>query len=253
VLFRSEAVKKAPADGSVLGFIPTATLVGRLTTKSFPFDPQADLVPLTLAGTYSTVFAVSPKIGVSTLAEYGRWLNDAPPEQARFGTTSPQSFTEFFGLMVGRALGKSLTTVAYKGASPLIADLEQGRIPAGTGGITSFLQHHRGRRVRILVSSDKKRRKVAPDIPTVVELGHPALELQNWYGFFGPPGLAADVAAGWEGELRATLESSDTSEQLSQLGLDVEASTAQECAARLAADLARWKTILDSLGIKATN
>src|SRR6188508_623573 len=69
-----EILKRAPADGSVLGFIPTATLIGKLTTKSFPFDPQVDIVPLTLAGTYSTAFAVSRKIGVATLAEYGRWL-----------------------------------------------------------------------------------------------------------------------------------------------------------------------------------
>ena len=48
-----EILKKAPTDGSVLGFIPTATLIGRLTTRSFPFDPQTDILPLTLAGTYA--------------------------------------------------------------------------------------------------------------------------------------------------------------------------------------------------------
>ena len=52
-----EMLKKGPTDGSLLGFIPTATLVGKLTTKSFPFDPQTDLMPLTLAGTYTTAFA----------------------------------------------------------------------------------------------------------------------------------------------------------------------------------------------------
>ena len=248
-----EMLKKAPTDGSVLAFIPTATLIGRLTTKSFPFDPQADIMPLTLAGTYPTTFAVSPKIGISTLAQYGQWLKDAPPEQARFGTTSPQSFTEYFGMMVGNALGTPLKTTTYKGASPLVADLEQGRIPAGTGGLTSFLQHHRGSRVRILVSSGNKRSKTAPDIPTAVELGYPALELLNWYAFFGPTGLSPEVAAAWESHLRDTLEERDTIELLGQLGLEAETSTGQECAARLAADLVRWKTILDSLGLKATN
>src|SRR4051812_42677104 len=47
-----EILKKAPTDGSVLAFIPTATVVGKLTTASFPFDPQTDIKPLTLAGTY---------------------------------------------------------------------------------------------------------------------------------------------------------------------------------------------------------
>ena len=248
-----EMLKKAPTDGSVLGFIPTATLVGRLTTKSFPFDPQTDLMPLTLAGTYPTGLAVSRKIDVSSLADYGKWLKSAGPEGARFGTTSLQSFTHFFGLMVGRALGQPLEAVYYKGASPMVADLEQGKIPAATSGLTSLLQHHRGSRLRILVSSGNQRSKIAPDIPTVVELGYPTLELQNWYAFFGPAGLSAEVAAAWERELRATLDSRNTTELLTQLGLDVETSTGEQCAKRLAADMVRWQSILDTLGVKATN
>lgn len=249
-----EMLKKGPADGSILGFMPTATLVGRLTTKSFPFDPQTDIVPLTLVGTYATAFAVSRKLEVATLGGYGKWLLDnTRPEDRRFGTTSLQSFTHYFGLLVGKALGQDLEAVYFKGASPLVADVEQGRIPAATSGVTSLLQHHRGGRLRILVSSAAKRSRTAPDIPTVVELGYPALELQNWYAFFGPAGLSPEVAAAWERELRATIDSRDTTDQLTQLGLDVETSSSEQCTKRLAADMARWQTILDSLGVKATN
>ena len=248
-----ETLKKGPTDGSVLGFMPTATLVGKLTTRSFPFDPQTDLTPLTLAGTYATGFAVSRKIGVTSLADYGKWLREARAEDTRFGTTSLQSFTHFFGLMVGKALGRPLEAVYYKGASSLIADLEQGKIPAGTSGLTSLLQHHRGSRLRILVSSGDQRSKSAPDVPTVVELGYPSLELQNWYAFFGPAGLPPEVAAAWERELRATIDLRETTERLTQLGLDVETSTGEQCAKRLAADMVRWQSILDTLGLKATN
>ena len=246
-----EMLKKGPSDGSLLGFIPTATLIGKLTTKSFPFDPQTDVMPLTLAGTYATGFAVSRKLQVATLSEYGKWLQDN--NDRRFGTTSLQSFTHYFGLMVGKALGQQLEAVYFKGASPLVADVEQAKIPAATSGVTSLLQHHRGARLRILVSSGAARSKTAPDIPTVVELGYPALELQNWYGFFGPPNLSSEVAAAWERELRATIDARDTTELLTQLGLDVETSSGEQCAKRLAADMVRWQTILDSLGLKATN
>jgi tripartite-type tricarboxylate transporter receptor subunit TctC len=246
-----EMLKKGPSDGSLLGFIPTATLIGKLTTKSFPFDPQTDIMPLTLAGTYATGFAVSRKLEVTTLGAYGKWLQDN--KDHRFGTTSLQSFTHYFGLMVGKALGQDLEAVYFKGASPLVADVEQAKIPAATSGVTSLLQHHRGGRLRILVSSGATRSKTAPDVPTVVELGYPALELQNWYGFFGPPGLSPDVAAAWERELRATIDARDTTELLTQLGLDVETSTGEQCAKRLAADMVRWQSMLDSLGLKATN
>ena len=61
------------------------------------------------------------------------------------------------------------------------------------------------------------------------------------------------MAAAWERELRATIDLRETTERLTQLGLDVETSTGEQCAKRLAADLARWQSILDSLGLKATN
>lgn len=249
-----EILKRAPTDGSVLGFMQTATLIGRLTDKSFPFNPLTDVLPLTLAGTYPTAFAVSRKLEVATLAEYGKWLRDnTRPGDARFGTTSLNSLIHLFGLMIGQALSHPLEAVYFKGASPLVADLREGKIPAGSGGLTSFLQHHRGSRLRILVTSDKTRGKAAPDIPTVAELGYPSLELQNWYGFFGPAGLPPDVAAAWERELRAVLDSRDVTEQLSQLGLDVQTSTGKECAERLAADMVRWRSLLDTFGLKETN
>ena len=248
-----EILKRAPADGSVLGFMQTAALIGRLTDKSFPFDPLTDVLPLTLAGTYPTAFAVSRRLEVSSLAEYGKWLQGARPEDARFGTTSLNTLIHLFGLMIGRALNHPLEAVYYKGASPLVTDLQENKIPAGSGGLTSFLQHHRGSRLRILVTSDKTRSKTAPDVPTAAELGYPSLELQNWYGFFGPAGLSPEVAAAWERELRAVLDSRDVAEQLSQLGLDVQTSTGKECAQRLAADLVRWQSLLDTFGLKATN
>ncbi len=249
-----EILKRAPTDGSVLGFMQTAALIGRLTDKSFPFNPLTDVLPLTLAGTYPTALAVSRKLEVTTLAGYGKWLQDnTRPEDARFGTTSLNTLIHLFGLMLGQALNRPLEAVYYKGASPLVADLQEAKIPAGSGGLTSFLQHHRGARLRILVTSDRTRSKTAPDIPTVAELGYPALELQNWYGFFGPTGLSPDVAAAWERELRAVLDSRDVSEQLSQLGLDVQTSTGKECAERLAADMVRWRTLLDTFGLKETN
>jgi tripartite-type tricarboxylate transporter receptor subunit TctC len=248
-----EILKRAPTDGSVLGFMQTAALIGRLTDKSFPFDPLTDVLPLTLAGTYPTAFAVSRRLEVSSLAEYGKWLQGARPEDARFGTTSLNTLIHLFGLMIGRALNHPLEAVYYKGASPLVTDLQENKIPAGSGGLTSFLQHHRGSRLRILVTSDKTRSKTAPDVPTAAELGYPSLELQNWYGFFGPADLSPEVAAAWERELRAVLDSRDVTKQLSQLGLDVETSTGKECAQRLAADLVRWQSLLDTFGLKATN
>ena len=248
-----EVLKKAPTDGTVIAFMPSATMVGKLVKKSFPFDPLTDLLPLTLAGTYPTTFAVSPKIDVTTLAEYVAWLKAGDATRARFGATTPDSFTQYFGTLVGREIGVPLEAMPYNGARPLVADLETGRIPAGTGGITSFLVPQRGGRLRILMTSAAKRGPIAPRVPTVVELGYPKLVQTNWYAFFAPPDMPAALVAVWTAELRAVLQSREVSEQLQQLGLSVETSTPAEMAARLASDFKGWKATLDLLGVKPVN
>lgn len=248
-----EQLKKAAPNGNTLAFIPSNTMVGKLVRPDFPFDPLTDLRPLTLAGTYPTAFAVSPKIGGATVTEYVAWLKAGGAERARFGTTTPDSFTQYFGTMVGRDIGVPLEAVPYRGARPLVTDLEEGRIPAGTGGVTSFLTAHRSGRLKMLMISAARRLTVAPKVPTGIELGFPKLEQSNWYAFFAPPGMKADLVAAWTAELRKVLESREVAEQLEQLGFDVKTSTPAELAQRLEADMRSWKEQLDSLGVKTAN
>ena len=45
----------------------------------------------------------------------------------------------------------------------------------------------------------------------------------------------------------------EVNKKLVELGLDVETSTPAEFSQRMAADLARWKTIIDQIGYKPGN
>jgi tripartite-type tricarboxylate transporter receptor subunit TctC len=44
-------------------------------------------------------------------------------------------------------------------------------------------------RVKVLAVTSRERAPTAPDVPTVVEAGHPALELDSVMGLFGPRGM----------------------------------------------------------------
>src|SRR5882757_7357873 len=65
-----EALKNSPPDGTTICYMPSATVVQKLTMASVPFDPQTDITPITLAGTVQTAFCVSPAIGVNSLKDY---------------------------------------------------------------------------------------------------------------------------------------------------------------------------------------
>lgn len=247
-----EALKNSPPDGTVIAYVPSATIVQKLTMEAVPFDPLTDIQPITLAGTVQTAFCVSPTIGVSSLPEYIAWLKKNP-ERHSFGTTALGSFTHFYGVMTGREIGIPLEPVPYRGAAPLVADLQGGHIAAGCGGITDFLEHHRAGKVRVLFTSGLKPTTSAPEIPTATQLGYPKLNILGWYVFFAPAKLPAALNDAWGKELQVVLKSPEVAKKLVELGLDVETSTPAEFTQRMTTDLARWKTIIDLIGYKPGN
>jgi len=245
----AEALKNGGADGTTIAYVPSATIVQKLTMPAVPFDPMTDIAPITLAGTVQTAFCVSPTIGVNDLKQYVEWLKNNPT-RASFGTTALGSFTHFFGVMAGKAVGIPLEPVPYRGAAPLVADLQGGHIAAGCGGITDFLEHHRAGKVKVIFTSGVKPTTSAPEIPTISQLGYPQLSILGWYIFFAPPKTPAPLIDAWGHELKAVLATPDIQKKLIELGLDVETSTPAQCTERMSTDLARWKTIIDSIGYK---
>jgi tripartite-type tricarboxylate transporter receptor subunit TctC len=247
-----EALKNSPPDGTTVCYMPSATVVQKLTMASIPFDPQTDLAPITLAGTVQTAFCVAPTLGINSLKEYIAWLKGNPWRNS-FGTTAMGSFTHFFGVMTGQAIGIPLEPVPYRGAAPLVADLQGGHVPAGCGGITDFLEHHRAGKVKVIFTSGAKRASAAPDIPTGTELGYPSLNILGWYVFFAPPRTPPALIEAWGSELRAVLKMPEVEKRMTEFGLDVETSTPEQVSQRMAADFKRWKEILDSIGYKPAN
>jgi tripartite-type tricarboxylate transporter receptor subunit TctC len=243
-----DLLRKGLTGGTVVAFMPSTTLAATLAGEVFPFDSRSELVPLTVAGTFQVVLAVSAATGASTFADYVAWAKDGPPERRRLGVSATDAYLGLYGRMLGRAIGVDFKDVPHEGAAPLASALKAGEIPAGLGSITTLLQHNRDRRLRFLMTSGRQRVSQLRDVPTVGELGHPDLELDEWYGFFAASITPAAVATEWNRQLRAVLAETEIVAALAQLGLDVESSTQQQAAARFAAHLAAWKARKDSFG-----
>jgi tripartite-type tricarboxylate transporter receptor subunit TctC len=244
-------LKTSPPDGSTICYMPSATVAQKLSMIAIPFDPETDLTPITLAGTLQTAYCVSPTIGVNSLSEYIDWLKQNPTRRS-FGTTAMGSFTHFFGLMTGQAIGIPLEAIPYRGAAPLVGDLQGGHVTAGCGSITDFIDHHRSGVVKILFTSGSKPTASAPDLPTGIGLGYPSLNVMGWYAFFAPANTPPDIVEAWGRELRAVIKLPEIEKRLTELGMEVETSTPAEFSQRMSADLKRWKEIMDAIGYKPT-
>lgn len=247
-----EIVRKAGPDASELALLSSTTLISRLVTQSFPFDPSRDLAPITKVGNFPIAFAVSPMLGIESFKDYLDWMSQGDATRRRIAVSSNTTFVEVLNVLLRRSIGQSLEPIHYRGVGPILGDLRDERIPATVNTLTSLLPPHRGRRVRILMTTGARRPSAAPGIPTAVELGYPSLDMEEWFAFFASPSTPAPVVAHLNRRLRSVIEDREMVEVLKPLGLEVETSSSDELTALIDVHRRAWLARLEATGLKAS-
>ena len=103
------------------------------------------------------------------------------------------------------------------------------------------------------VTSDT-RLALAPDIPTLAEMGLPALSFSQWYGLFAPKGTPRDIIGKLNSAAVEALADPAVRLRLVDLGLEIfprERQSPEALGAMVKADAAKWWPIIKELGIKA--
>ena len=160
-------VKSAPPDGNTLLQTPMSMLgVYPHIYKKLPYDPVADLAPVSLGCVFDFGFAVGPSVpaSVKTLPEFLDWCK-ANPAQANFGSPAAGSVPHFIGVLLGKSAGVDIKHVAFRGTQPAILDMIGGQLQAVSGPIGEFTQHVAAGKCRLLAATGAKRSPFAPSTP----------------------------------------------------------------------------------------
>ena len=247
------AVKAMPADGTAILQTPMSMLgIYPHIYKKLPYDPVADLTPVSLGAVFDFGFAVGPAVPdtVKTMAQFLAWAK-ANADKANFGSPASGSTPHFIGVLAGRTAGIELKHVPYRGTQPAILDMIGGQVQAVSGPVGEFSQHVAAGKCRLLATTGAARSKFAPGVPTMVEQGMKDMAFNEWFGFYLPAKAPADVVQRANTALRAALAARETVEGLELMGLEAKSSSPGELAAMLRADSDRWAPLIKSIGFTA--
>lgn len=248
------AVKGHKPDGSSILLTPMAVLsVYPHTYKKLPYDPVADLTPVTTAVTFDMAFVVGPAVPatVHSIPDFMAWSK--AKGQAIVGSPAMGSSLHFAGILLGRACGIEVTHVGYRGTVAAISDLLGGRLPAHVCPVGEVLNHRGEGKLRVLGTSGVKRNRFTADVPTFAEQGFKdtLIPVPEGYAFFLPAKAPADVVTRLNAALRQALGSQEITDSMAALGLEPSPSTPAETAAYLDASSKYWGPVVKSIGFTA--
>lgn len=247
-----ELVAKSQPDGYtlLLGPMSALTINPALFTK-LPYDAVKDFEPISLTSRTTAVLVANSLLPVNSLKELIALAKSAPGKLS-YGSTGIGNVTHLAGEMLKSLGGIDLTHVPYKGAGPQLVDVIGGNVSVGFTSLTAAIPHVRSGRLKALLVSSKHRSSAAPDIPTAAEAGVPEIEIAtSWFGILAPARTPRTVRARLHEETVKAVQSPEVHDRFLGQGLDPATSSAEEFAALIKSDLARWAKVTKDAGLRA--
>lgn len=246
----SEIVAKAPPDGYMLLMAPGALATNPSTYKKMPFDTVRDFAPITQTISVPNLIVVHPSLPAKSIKDLIA-LAKARPGEIHYASaghgTQPHLTMELF-LMMARI---RMNHVPYKGGAPGITDLVGGQIGVmATSSLPLLIPQVRAGRLRALGVTSVTRNQALPDVPTIIEAGLPGYESVQWSGLLAPAGTSREIITRLHKETVAILRTPDARERLRSDGSEVVASSPEEFAAFIQAEIVKWAKVVKAAGIQ---
>jgi len=236
-------VQRAAPDGHTVLFHASTHNVANLVLKNAPYDPVADFTPIAVTGETPLVHIIAKDRSERSVAEIVAAAKSAPDKWS-FATAQLGAPGHLAAVAFNQYNGLNLPIIPYRGTAPAANDVAGGHVPMMIEAILSLLQLVRGGSVRAVALTSTKRSSLAPEIPTMTELGLPALNFGAWWGMWGPPGLPADLTMTINGLVNAAVKDLAAEGRLSALGIESLTESPQFFAKYMAADHDRSAKLL---------
>jgi tripartite-type tricarboxylate transporter receptor subunit TctC len=217
--------------------------------KKINFDPEADFAPISLIGSQASILVVNPDVKANSMAELIA-LAKANPGKINYASSGFGAAAHLAGELFKAEAKIDIVHVPYKGAGPALQDVIAGHVQMMFATSASVINHIRSGKVRPLAVTTLKRTPVAPDIPTIDELGIKGFDATTWHGLVAPAKTPKEAVATLNRAMVQALHDPVVVKQLGDLGVDITASTPQEFAAYIKSEIPKWTAIIKASGAK---
>ena len=240
----------APPDGYTLMLSNSAPISISPAMQDQPrYDPLKAFTHAAYIGSVANVFVIHPSVPAKNMGELIAWIK-AEKNPVNYGSGGIGSIGHLLGETMKKDFDLRMEHVGYKGSSPMHNDLLSGTIKLAIDTLPQNVPFIRDGKLRALAVTSPTRAPMAPEVPSVQELGQKKLVAENFLGISGPAGLPREVVARIHAANRKALADAKVAQRLAELGVQSRDMTPEQFSAFVAAQVKDWYQPVKDSGAK---
>lgn len=235
----TQAITKAAADGTTIGVVSNNHVINPAVYKKLPFDPIADITPISVVGSTPFVLVTNPKVPARNVKELVAVMKDKPGAY-NYASSGNGTIIHFGGAMFLDEADVDAKHVPYKGTAPMVTDLIGGQVELGVVALNAAQPHIRSGALRAIGIGSATRSSVAPEIPTLAEQGLPNYDVSGWFAVVGPAKLPAAEVKRIHDAVVAAFTSPEVKEAMAKQGNEINPTTPEAAAKFFRTEMDRY-------------
>lgn len=243
-------VAQARPDGQMLllhniGMATAATLY-----RNLPYNPLTSFETIGLVTPTPMIWLARPDFQGETFADLIRYVRERG-DRVNLANAGLGSASQLCGTLLQASLGVGVTAVSFRGSGPVYPEMMGGRIDIYCDQTTSAIPFVQARSVKALAVTTREPLAQVPGVPTAGQAGLPGFEVTIWHGLYAPRHTPRSIIDRANQSLRTALRDPRVVARLNELGSPPEPEarqTPEAHRAHLAAEIERWRPILQAAG-----
>ncbi|MES2183705.1 MAG: tripartite tricarboxylate transporter substrate binding protein [Pseudomonadota bacterium] len=248
-IIANATVAKAQPDGYTLVVLSSTFTTGAAIRTNLSYDAIKDFKPVAMLAKGPLLVTVNKDSPYKTIQDL---VADAKahPGKLNYGTSGAGSINQFGTELFAGAAGIKLTHVPYKGMGPATTDLLGGQIQLLVASAPSILSQVTSGRARALAVTTGTRSPVAPDLPSLEEVGYKGSAVDLWWGVLAPAGTPQPIVDKLNAEINKAIRSDDMKAFFLREGAEPAPMSPPEFAGFIGKEIERWKKVAKAADIK---
>jgi tripartite-type tricarboxylate transporter receptor subunit TctC len=246
----AEAVAKSEPDGhTLLVSTNAAVATNKVLYDNLPYDPERDLVPISLLASAPQVLVVHSSVPVRTFQEFLDHLR-RNPGRLSYASAGSGSASHLTMELLKSDAKVFIVHIPYRGFPQAVTDMLGGSVHAMFAIIPGVLPHIKAGKMNALAVTALRRSPMLPEVPSVQELGWPQLESLAWIGLLAPARTPSAIVGRLAAEVQNALADPEARKLLTGAGFDVVASGPAEFRSWQQAEISKWGKVIRAIGAR---